>query len=152
MKKRVFGRKLSRGKKVREALFRSLTRALIIDKRIVTTKAKAKAIVGFAEKLATLAKDGSLSARRSILASLANDRVATEILCTKIAPSLQSRASGHVTTTLLSPRRGDAAEMMRVEWVVKVEADDKKPDAKAEAKEAKTRKKETKKVEEKVKS
>lgn len=49
MNKKVFGRKLSRSRPAREALFAQLTRALILNGKIVTTKAKAKAIQGDVE-------------------------------------------------------------------------------------------------------
>ena len=45
MNKRVFGRQLSRSRPAREALFASLTQSLIINGSIVTTRAKAKAVI-----------------------------------------------------------------------------------------------------------
>ena len=55
MKKSVFGRKLSRDKNERKALFTSLMSALVMEERIVTTEAKAKAIKADVEKLITKA-------------------------------------------------------------------------------------------------
>jgi len=74
MRKMVFGKKLSRGKKGREALLRSLVRAVVVSGKVVTTKAKAKAIVGQIDKIVTLAKKGTLDSRRRVLAYLGNDR------------------------------------------------------------------------------
>lgn len=51
----------------RRALLRSLTTELIRHGRIKTTKARAKAVRSEVEKMITLAKDGSLAARRQAL-------------------------------------------------------------------------------------
>ena len=48
----------------RKALLRGLTTQLIKEGRVTTTKAKAKALRDEAERMITLAKDGSLAARR----------------------------------------------------------------------------------------
>lgn len=119
MRKMVFGRKLSRGKKGREALFRSLIRAMIISGKIVTTKAKAKAIVGQIDKLVTTAKENSLSGRRRVLAYLGNDRKTVDKFFREVVPNLSGRNSGYTRLFSLPPRRGDAAELTRMEWVEK---------------------------------
>ncbi len=152
MRKMVFGRKLSRGKKGRQALLRSLVRAIVVDGKITTTKAKAKAIVGEVDKLITLAKKGNLSARRSVLAFLGNDRATTDKVFSNLVPSFSQRNSGYTRLVLLPSRRGDNAEMARLEWVdevkVKEVKKEEKPKVKKEAK--KTVKKEVKKVGKKV--
>lgn len=117
MRKMVFGRKLSRGKKAREALFRSLIRAMVLEGKIVTTVAKAKAIKGQIEKLVTLAKEGTISARRRALAYLANDRKATDKLFGQVAKIFQLRKGGYIRLIHLPPRHGDSAKMARIEWV-----------------------------------
>jgi len=119
MRKMVFGRKLSRGKKGREALFRSLIRAIIVSGKIVTTRAKAKAIVGQIDKLVTMAKKDSLSGRRGVLAYLGNDRKITDKFFKEVVPSLSGRNSGYTRLFSLPPRKGDAAELTRMEWVEK---------------------------------
>lgn len=48
----------------RKALLRSLTTELIRHGQITTTKTRAKAVRSEADKMITLAKDGSLAARR----------------------------------------------------------------------------------------
>jgi large subunit ribosomal protein L17 len=74
MNKRVFGRKLSRSRPSREALFASLAQSLIINGKIVTTRAKAKAVQGSVEKMVTLAKSGSIASRRKVMSNLDNKR------------------------------------------------------------------------------
>ncbi len=70
MRHRKAGRKLGRNATHRLALYRNLTMALIRHERIITTLEKAKAVRPFVEKLITLAKKGTLHARRLALARL----------------------------------------------------------------------------------
>ena len=51
----------------RKALLRALTTELIRHGQIKTTKARAKAVRSEVDRMITLAKDGSLSARRRAL-------------------------------------------------------------------------------------
>src|SRR5437588_2072517 len=66
------GRKLGRNASHRLALMRNLARALILSEngRIITTVEKAKEARRFVEKLITLAKKGTLHARRQAIAKL----------------------------------------------------------------------------------
>ena len=116
MRKMVFGRKLSRGKKSREALFRALIRGMVLDGKIVTTTAKAKAIRGQIDKIVTLAKKGTLATRRRALAYLANDRASTAKLFGPIAKAFAQRKGGYTRMVSLPRRRGDSAKMVRIEW------------------------------------
>ena len=120
MRKMVFGKKLSRGKKGREALLRSLVRAVVVSGKIVTTKAKAKAIVGQIDKIVTLAKKGTLDSRRRVLAYLGNDRKTSQRLVNVLGPSFLGRNSGYTRIVLLPSRKGDNAKMARLEWVDEV--------------------------------
>ncbi len=117
MRKMVFGRKFSRGKKGREALLRSLVRSIVVSNKIVTTKAKAKGIQAQLDKLVTLAKKGTLASRRQILAYVGNDKKTTDTLVNKIVPSFGDRKSGFTRITNLPSRLGDGAQMARLEWV-----------------------------------
>ena len=120
MRKMVFGKKLSRGKKGREALLRSLIRAVIVSGKVVTTKAKAKAIIGQVDKIITLAKKGTLDSRRRVLAFLGNDRGTADRVVNSLAPSFSQRNSGYTKIILLPPRKGDGAQMARLEWTDEV--------------------------------
>jgi large subunit ribosomal protein L17 len=121
MRKRVFGKQLSRGRKAREALFKSLFEELILHGRIVTTKAKAKAIQGSVDKLVGLGKKNTVAARREAARVLRNKRDLIEILFKKVAPAFKQRQSGFTRMTLLSKRKGDGAQMASIEWVEKIE-------------------------------
>src|SRR4028118_738437 len=59
--------KLGKPADQRRALLRALTTELIRHGRITTTKVRAKALRQEAEKMITLAKDGSLAARRQAM-------------------------------------------------------------------------------------
>lgn len=137
MRKMVFGKKLSRGKKGREALLRSLVRAVVVSGKVITTKAKAKAIVGQIDKIVTLAKKGTLDSRRRVLAYLGNDRKTSQRLVNVLAPLFSGRNSGYTRIILLGPRKGDNAQMARLEWVDEVK--EVKKEEKKDQKEIKTK-------------
>lgn len=120
MNKKVFGRKLSRSRPSREALFVSLARAMILNGKIVTTRAKAKAVQGNLEKFVTLAKKGDLTARRRTLSKLDNSRDIVDILFKKVAPAFSVRTSGYTRLISLPTRKGDNAKMARIEWTEKI--------------------------------
>lgn len=120
MRKRIFGKKLSRGRGARRALFRALARAMIISGKIETSKAKAKFIQGQLDKLINSAKKDSVFTRRKVLAELGNDRGIADLLFKKVAPALQGRTSGFTRIITLPERKGDAADMARIEWVEEV--------------------------------
>lgn len=125
MKKKVFGRKLGRSRPAREALFASLGRAMILNGKIVTTYAKAKAVQGDLEKFVTLSKKGDLASRRRVLASLDNSRKSVDVLFQKIGPAFAKRTSGYTRITLLPVRKGDNAKMVRIEWTEKIDVSEK---------------------------
>src|SRR5438552_683072 len=102
------GRKLNRNQSHRTALYRNLTRALIEHGRIITTVAKAKAVRPFAEKLITLAKKGTLHARRLAIARL-RDKDAVKRLFDEIGPRFADRPGGYTRVIKRHERRlGDA--------------------------------------------
>lgn len=138
MKHAVKGKQLNRDISSRRALFKNLILALIEHGHITTTQAKASAIKGSFDKLLTKAKRNTLAARRLIDKQL-NQRHAVNQLVDVIAPTTK-RTSGFTKITKLGMRRGDAAEMVKIEildWQPKVEP---------KAKKAKKIKKEVKEV------
>ena len=72
MRHRVAGRELSRTKEHRLAMRRNLVASLFQHETISTTIQKAKEVKPFAEKLITLARTGTLAARRRAIALLGN--------------------------------------------------------------------------------
>lgn len=148
MRKMVFGRKFSRGRKGRIALFRSLARAMILNGKIVTTKAKAKAIQKDLDKYITQAIKNSLTTRRKVLAEMGNDREAVDVLFMKVAPAFSQRKGGFSKITLLPRRKGDASQMVRLEWSQKIIEKEavKKEEPKKKEKQVLTKEKKVKKV------
>jgi len=120
MRKRVYGTKLSRGSGARRALFRSLIRALVSEGSIVTTQVKAKTMKPQAEKMVNLAKKGTIQSRRRVYSIMGNDRVTVDSLFKNVAPVFKDRLGGYTRIIKLSRRRGDAAEMARIEWVKEI--------------------------------
>ena len=104
------GRQLGRNASHRLALMRNLTRALIEHGRIITTVEKAKEVRPFVEKLITLAKKGTLHARRLALSRLP-DREAVEKLFSDLGPRYQDRPGGYTRVIKRHERRlGDGGK------------------------------------------
>lgn len=120
MKKRKFGRKLSRGSGARKALYRSLIKALVEHGSITTTKVKAKTIQRDVDKMINIAKNDSVAARRRVYARLGNDRKTTDNIFKLIAPKFLVKKGGYTRIVNLPRRRGDYAEMARFEWTERV--------------------------------
>jgi large subunit ribosomal protein L17 len=98
------GRKLGRNASHRLALMRNLARALIEHERIITTVEKAKEARRFVEKLITLAKRGTLHARRTALSRLP-DKEAVSKLFKEIGPRFADRAGGYTRIIKRHERR-----------------------------------------------
>ena len=123
MRHQVAGYKLGRTKDQRIGLRRTLINQLFTHERIQTTRAKAMAIRGDAEKLITLARNSEkgddaakVYARRQAAAEL-NDAAVVKRLFDEIAPRFSSRNGGYTRIFKLGPRQGDAAEMVLIELV-----------------------------------
>ena len=117
MRHRVKKKKFDRTKEQRQALYRSLARALILEERIETTVERAKAVRAFVEKLVTLGKKGDLPSRRRAL-QLLPDKEAVKKLFEEIAPRFEGRDGGYTRVLKLPHRRkGDGAELALLEWV-----------------------------------
>jgi large subunit ribosomal protein L17 len=98
------GRKLGRNASHRLALMRNLARALFEHERIITTVEKAKEARRFVEKLITLAKKGTLHARRLALARLP-DRDAISKLFDELAGRYADRPGGYTRIIKRHERR-----------------------------------------------
>ena len=75
MRHRVYGRKLSRDSEHRRAMIRNLAAGLFEHGEVETTLPKAKAVKPFVEKIITLAKAGTFTARRRITARINERRI-----------------------------------------------------------------------------
>lgn len=114
--------KLRRNSDQRKALLRDLVTDIIIHERLTTTEAKAKELKKLADKMITLAKDGSLSARRIAAETVRFEDVkegqnALQKLFSELGPRYQDRQGGYTRIIKTIPRRGDAAPMAIIEFV-----------------------------------
>lgn len=125
MNKRVFGKKLSRERSSRELLFVGLVEDLVRHGRIKTTKAKAKAVIGFIDKLVVLAKKDTLASKRQILKKIKNNKDIATKLWTDVAKTFEKRSSGFTRIIPLVSRKGDLAKMVRLEWVEEMRKEEK---------------------------
>jgi large subunit ribosomal protein L17 len=123
MRHKVAGYKLNRSSGHRTALRKNMTKQLFEHERIRTTRAKAQAVRGHAERLITLAKRGNeagdekmVHARRLAAARL-GDALLVQKLFDDIAPRYANRPGGYTRILKLGPRKGDAAEMVLLELV-----------------------------------
>jgi large subunit ribosomal protein L17 len=122
MRHRIDGYKLGRLTKHRNAMFRNLLISLFRYERITTTEAKAKAVRGLADHCVTLAKreDNRLHARRQVL-TLVPDRDVVARLFDTVAARYSERNGGYTRILKAGPRPGDAAPMVLLELVDRVE-------------------------------
>ena len=100
----------------RRALLRALTTELLRHGRITTTKTRAKAVRSEADRIITLAKDGSLSARRQALGYV-YDKQLVHALFEQVGTRYGNRNGGYTRILRTMPRRGDNAEMAILELV-----------------------------------
>ncbi|MBF2002318.1 MAG: 50S ribosomal protein L17 [Synechococcales cyanobacterium C42_A2020_086] len=98
----------------RKALLRALTTELIRHGRITTTKVRAKAVRSEAERMITLAKDGSLAARRQALGYM-YDKQLVHALFEQAPERYGDRNGGYTRILRTVNRRGDNAEMAIIE-------------------------------------
>jgi len=124
MRHQVAGYKLGRSKGARIALRRNLIKQFFTHERITTTRAKAEAIRGEAERMITVARRsadvedvGKVNARRLIASRLGGGNEVVKKLFDDIAPRFASRNGGYTRMLKLGPRRGDAADMVLLELV-----------------------------------
>lgn len=129
MRHRVYGKKLGRNGGERKALKLALTRALLENGRIHTTRAKADFVRANVEKLITLAKRskagdaaGVVHAQRLAASRLNNDRALVNKLFAEIAPRFENRPGGYTRILRVAPRHGDSADMVLLELTEREDA------------------------------
>jgi len=129
MRHRVFGKQLSRNTAHRRALRRIMAASLFEHGTIRTTTVKAKEIRPFVEKLITLARQGTLAARRRVISILQDrdivdakgelaDKTVVQKLMSEIAPRYADRPGGYTRIIRLADRRiGDGGEQVLLQLV-----------------------------------
>jgi large subunit ribosomal protein L17 len=123
MRHQISGYRLGRSTGARLALRRNLIKQFFTHERIKTTRAKAAAIRGEAERLITLARNSAqaddaqkVHARRLAISKLGDNQVIKRLF-DEIAPRYANRNGGYTRVLKLGPRMGDSAEMVILELV-----------------------------------
>jgi large subunit ribosomal protein L17 len=107
---------LDRARAPRIALLRSLAEALVLNDRIITTKAKARAARAVVEKLITRAKTNNLTSRRYLMGTLYTKKAVDKML-TELGPRYVDRKGGYTRIVTVKNRVGDGAEEALIEFV-----------------------------------
>jgi len=106
---------LDRKSAARRSMVANLAQSLIILESVMTTKAKAKVLKSFVEKLITVAKKNTLSARRDLIRKVYTKNVVNKLMDV-LGPRYAERKGGYSRLTLVSgTRAGDGAEKAVVE-------------------------------------
>ncbi len=100
----------------RNAMLANMASSLILNKRITTTVAKAKALRIYVEPMITRSKDDSTVSRRTVFAQLQNKEAVTELF-REISQKVAERPGGYTRIIKLGTRLGDSAEMCMMELV-----------------------------------
>ena len=109
-------RKLGRPSDHRMAMLRAMVTYLLENGKIETTVPRAKEVRSLTEKMITVAKDNTLTAKRQALAFVTKEDVVKKLF-DEIAPKYKDVNGGYCRIIKTGPRRGDAAEMCIIELV-----------------------------------
>ena len=124
MRHMLRGRQLSRDTEHRKALRRNLIQSLFENGKVRTTLPKAKEVRALAEKMITIAREGSLTSRRRVISMLQDRRLVdkeqeftgqtvVQKLFTEIAPRFTDRQGGYTRIIKLSDYRiGDGGSLV----------------------------------------
>lgn len=100
----------------RAAMLSNMASSLLLNKRITTTLAKAKALRKYVEPLITKSKADTTHSRRVVFSYLQN-KYAIKELFSVISNKIASRPGGYTRIFKLGTRLGDNAEMALIELV-----------------------------------
>ena len=109
MRHRKAGNKLGRNPSHRRALLRNLVTSIVIEDRVETTLAKAKAVRPLVEKMITLGKRGDVHSRRQAAAFLMTPDSVSRLFAT-VAPRYGDRQGGYLRIIHTGFRKGDGGE------------------------------------------
>lgn len=107
---------LSRKKAHRDALLANMTISLILNKRIFTTLAKAKALRVYAEPLINRAKEDTTPNRRLVFQHLQSKEAVKELF-QNVAEKIADRPGGYTRILKTGNRLGDNAKTCFIELV-----------------------------------
>ena len=110
------GRRLNRSSAHRKSMFANMSASLIKHEQIVTTLPKAKDLRPIVEKLVTLAKVGTLHARRQAISQI-KDLDQVKKLFDVLAARYKDRKGGYLRIMKAGFRHGDNAAVAVIEFV-----------------------------------
>lgn len=116
MRHRNTNKILDRKASSRKALLNSLAQSIVLYEKVTTTEAKAKAVKPLVERAINFGKKGTLAGRRQLLEIFPSElavKKAVEVIC----PRYKDRTGGYVRIIPLGSRKGDCADMVRIELV-----------------------------------
>lgn len=114
MRHRIAGKKLGRNSLQRKALFRSLAKSVLTHGKIITTKAKAKAVVPLVEGLINkIVKSSALLAQRNLHRYFA-DRSVVSAIYSQVKPAFEGVSSNFTKIVPIGFRRGDNSLMVEL--------------------------------------
>jgi len=116
MRHKRAGYKLGRPLDARYMLLRNLVTSVIEQERVITTVTKAKAAKPLVDRMITLAKRGTLHARRQAAAFLKTPSAVQKLFDT-LGARFGQRQGGYCRIVRLGPRQGDGAEQAMLELV-----------------------------------
>lgn len=114
MSNQIFGRKLHLNTKLRRRLFRSLVSNFLLNQKLTTTLARAKAIQPFVEGLVNKAKDGKKNTNRYLMAEIPNKVVVDKLL--ELATHFKNRQGGYTKLLKLKNKNGDNSKQAVLVW------------------------------------
>jgi len=94
----------------------NMTSDMVMNGRIKTTTQRAKVLRRYADKMVTLAKNGTVAARRQAMAFLRNKAAVTHLF-DKMAAQYKTRNGGYTRIIKLGTRPGDNAQVSLIEYV-----------------------------------
>jgi large subunit ribosomal protein L17 len=116
MRHGVSGYKLKRKIASRNSLLRGLVTSVIESDFVITTVPKAKAVRPLVDKMITLAKDDTLHSRR-MAAQFLRTPASVQKLFDKLGTKFGQRNGGYTRIVRLGWRKGDGAELAKLELV-----------------------------------
>jgi large subunit ribosomal protein L17 len=134
--------RLDRNTAHRKAMLNNLATSVLLqglkeeqmDRKVITTVAKAKVVRGLVDRLITYGKQGDLGARRQA-ARFIKDKTVLSGLFDTLAQRYVKRPGGYSRVLRMSTRVGDSAEMAMITLVEEeIRTKTKKPAAKAKVK------------------
>jgi len=125
MRHRLKKIKFRGGKDANKMLVRKLAVNFFEHGKITTTRAKAKVLTSFLEKICYKIKQETEANKNYLFKKLGNGKT-IKTLFKEIGPAIKAKTSGHIKKTNLGMRLSDGSEMMKLEWSIPVVLENKK--------------------------